>query len=68
MKICLQKIYNSTVLLQRVKEKERGTKTNGEERVEVRKKENERKNVHVLGSYYFTIIIKDREIGREMFL
>lgn len=34
------------------------------------KKENERKNVHVhvLGSYYFTIIIKDREIGREMFL
>lgn len=29
------------------------------------KKENERKNV--LGSYYFIIIIKNREIGREMF-
>lgn len=43
MKICLQKIYNSTVLLQRVKEKERGTKTNGEERVEVRKLQREKK-------------------------
>lgn len=43
MKICLQKIYNSTVLLQRVKEKERGTKTNGRERVEVRKLQREKK-------------------------